>query len=371
MTLSKPLETIDQILNDRDIFGKVETPVTLIKEIYSLLVPPPNLSVYEPGVGTNIFQQHYPTFCKYSGCEIKPTCDLPSNIFIGDFFDQKLETYDLILGNPPFRVESTVPSTSPIPKKPIQKTIWPDIVKRCWNHLKPDGKMAFILPCIWLKPDKAGIYDLFTSHRILFLRTFDCVESNKLFHYKGQTPCCYVIVQKSPPLETFKIHDGDRFIDFKLKPGLCIPTKNADLLQKSLSKFSEPLKVIKISSTVPEGEVIDNPQLNYPIILGASLVEGQLIFNGIESEIPGLFQGTPKIILAHKRLPIPFLDLDGIYGVHGRDKYVILGTDEELKKIYAFLFREETQTIIKSFTIRMNYYEKYVFDYLPSVNEIV
>ena len=355
---------------DRDVYGKVETPVSLIKEIYALLSPSEGLRVYEPGVGTNLFRLNYPCSCEYSGCEIKPTCELLPEITIGDFFEQKLGQYDLIVGNPPFRVETSGPSASPIATKPSQKTIWMDMVKICWEHLVEGGRLAMILPCIWLKPDKAGIYGLFTSNCIEYLRTFDSVESNKLFRYNGQTPCCYVIVKKAPPNNTFKIWDKTEFIDFNLKPGYCIPTKNAKLLGEIQEKIREPLQVIKVATIVPAGaRVIDNPTKKFPIILGANY-DGKLEFNGIEHSEPGPHQGTSKIILAHKRLPIPYLDLAGTYGIHGRDKYVIQGTEEELRQIYEFLKTPLAQTIIKSFTIRMNYYEKYIFDYLPCAKEI-
>lgn len=354
---------------DRDVYGKVESPLSLIQEMYSLLKPDSGLRVYEPGVGTNLFRDNYPSDYKsYSGCEIHPTCELPPEIFIGDFFEHPLESYDLILGNPPFRVETTCPSTSPIATKPSQKTVWPDIVKRCWENLVDGGRLAMILPCIWLKPDKASIYSLFTTNCIEYLRTFDSTESNKLFRYNGQTPSCYVIVRKAPPNPTFKIWDKTEFIDFTLKPGYCIPTKNAKLLGEIQSNIQEPLKVVKVATLVPPGLIIDNPTQNFPIILGASYNNGQLIFNGLEHTEPGPYQGIPKIILAHKRLPIPFLDLSGTYGIHGRDKYVIMAdTTDELKEIYEFLQKPLAQTIIKSFTIRMNYYEKYIFEYLPKI----
>ena len=38
-------------------------------------------------------------------------------------------------------------------------------------------------------------------------------------------------------------------------------------------------------------------------------------------------------------------------------------------KVYDFLSKPIVQTIIKSFTIRMNFYEKYVFEYLPCIEE--
>jgi hypothetical protein len=348
----------DKNVKDKDILGRVLTPLCLIQEIYGLLSPylKEGLHVYEPGVGDNRFFENYPLTCTYTGCELSPRTDLPPSIFRGDFFDQSLETYDVILGNPPFRVETTGNGISPIPTKIAQKTIWPDIVKRCFKHLKEGGIMAMILPCIWMKPDKAGIYDLFTCHRILFLRCYSCVESNKLFGYNGQTPVCYVIVQKLPPI-TFMSYD-EGFIPFTLAPGLCIPTKNAGLLQKSRKSFKKSMTCVKIATEI-KGNIIENPTKKYPIL--TTYKNGMLY--GVESDTPGLFQGERKVILLHKSSPIPMLD-EGVYGVAGRDKYVL---DPEY---FEFLKLPLVQKIIKSFTIRMNFYEKYVFDYLPCKEEM-
>jgi len=351
--------SVKTVKTDKDILGRVLTPLCLIQEIYALLSPllKPGLSVYEAGVGDNRFFQNYPLPCSYSGCELSPMTELPDFIFSGDFFDQPLGTYDVILGNPPFRVETTGNGISPTPKKIAQKTIWPDIVKRCFEHLKEGGIMAMILPCIWLKPDMAGIYELFTSHRILHLRCYSCVESNKLFGYNGQTPICYVILQKLKPLPAFMIYD-EGFIPFTLHKGLCIPTKNAGLLQKSRQCFKKSMTCVKVATEI-KGVVIENPTQKFPIL--TTYKNGKLY--GVESDVSGLFQGEAKVILLHKSSPFPMLD-PGVYGLAGRDKYVFE------PEYFEFLKLPIVQKIIKSFTIRMNFYEKYVFDYLPCKEEM-
>jgi len=342
-------------INDR--LGRVFTPVSLIQEIYTHLTPylRPNLRVYEPGVGDHRFFKHYPMPCRYEGCELEPIEPNP-NIFHGSFFDQPLTEYDLILGNPPFRIETTGPSTSPIPKKPKQKTIWPDIVTRCFKHLKEDGILAMVLPCIWLKPDKAGIYDLFTQHRILVLKCFSCVESNKLFGYQGQTPVCYAVVQKSNPLPTFQIWDR-QFIAFSLEPGHCIPTRNAGLLQYSRTLFKRPLSPIKIATETktdlmpsPKNGVLYTYKNNQPY--GIADASGQY--------------HVPKVMMLHKSKPFPLLDLEGKYGVGGRDKYIFT---EDPQRMFVFLSHPIVQEILTCFTIRMNFYEKYTFDYIPCLEE--
>lgn len=341
-----------------DRLGRVPTPPCLLKEMYSVLMPylRPNMRVYEPGVGDNRFFQHYPLPCQYDGCEIEPG-DLPSHIYRGDFFQQTLTEYDLILGNPPFRIETTGPSTSPTPTKPKQRTLWAEMVHRCFQHLVPDGYLAMILPCIWLKPDKAGIYELFTTHRILCLKCFSCAESNKLFGYKGQTPVCYVLVQKSSPNSSFLLYDQG-FFPFTLYPSHCIPTRNARLLQYSRSLFQTSLKPVKIA-TATRTDLVPNPTRN-PVLY--TYKKGTVY--GVE-DASGIFH-VPKVMMLHKSKPFPILDLEGKYGVGGRDKYVFT---ESPDRMYTFLQTPLVQRILTSFTIRMNFYEKYTFDYIPCLEE--
>ena len=218
--------------------------------------------------------------------------------------------------------------------------------------------MALIIPCIWLKPDKEKIYDLFKNN-ILFLKIYSCVESNKLFGYKAQTPCCYVIVQKETN-NTFMLYDKcNDFQPFKLKEGYCIPTSNSQLISNFIPFVTiKPIKIAKIYKHVYP--IIKNPTKNYPII-----TTYKDTFYGFESLEPGLYQGIPKIIIAHKTKPIPFLDISGVYGVYGRDKYVILNTNiTNLKEQYEYLLLPIVQTILKSFTVRMNFIEKDIFKYI-------
>jgi hypothetical protein len=351
-------------------FAEVFTPPELVKEILEKIET--NKRIYEPGVGQGAFLEQIQKnndFQSYDGCEINPTPILESkinnktNIFKGDFFDDQLKEYDLIIGNPPFYQDGF--KGPPCAKTRKGKTIWPQIVKRCWEHLAPNGILAMVLPCIWLKPDKEKMYNLFTEHQILYLRVYTCVESNKLFNYKAQTPCCYVIVQKTKLFKPMQIYDeysttSNKFVSFTLKPGYCIPTQNAELIQtfKPTMKIN-PIKIAFIKKEL-ETTVVKEPSaaINiYPLITTYK----DTIY-GYESIQPGKYQGIPKIIMAHKTFPILFLDKEGTYGLYGRDKYVFTGTN--LMEQYEYLSQPIVQKIIKSFTVRMNFIEKDIFKYL-------
>ena len=356
-------------MSNKHKFAEVFTPPELVKEILEKIetIKSCKLSrIYEPGIGKGAFLNQINEFISYDGCEINPT-EVNTNknitIFEGDFFKHELKEYDLIIGNPPFSQDGF--KGPPCAKTRKGKTIWPQIVKRCWEHLVPDGILAMVLPCIWLKPDKEQIYDLFTEHQILYLRVYTCVESNKLFKYNAQTPCCYVIVQKTKALQPniIKLYDK-QFVSFTLKPGFCIPTQNAELIQS----FTPTMKInpIKIAFIKKELETIvvkepkskiNETQHIYPLITTYK----DTIY-GYESTHPGKYQGIPKIIMAHKTFPILFLDKEGIYGLYGRDKYVFIGPN--ILEQYEYLSQPDVQKIIKSFTIRMNFIEKDIFKYL-------
>ena len=368
-------------------FAEVFTPPELVKEILEKIKMIETTytkelekckRIYEPGVGKGAFLEQIKDFETYDGCEINPSNELNKfkindkiNIFEGDFFQHELKEYDLIIGNPPFYKDGFKGPPTAKSKNKKGTTIWPQIVKRCWEHLAPNGILAMVLPCIWLKPDKEKIYNLFTEHQILYLRVYTCVESNKLFNYKAQTPCCYVIVQKTKALQPniIQVYDQEskyKFISFTLKPGYCIPTQNAELIQSFVPTMKiNPIKIAYINKEIettlikePKSKINENNQ-QYPLITTYK----DTIY-GYESIHPGKYQGIPKIIMAHKTFPILFLDKEGIYGLYGRDKFIFLETNEKILEQYEYLSQPIVQKIIKSFTVRMNFIEKDIFKYL-------
>ena len=364
--------------NNKHKFAEVFTPPELVKEILEK-IESKSKRIYEPGVGKCAFLKQIimNDFHSYDGCEINPTTELTKindpkiNIFEGDFFNQELKEYDLIIGNPPFYKDGF--KGPPTAKTRKGTTIWPQIVKKCWEHLAPNGILAMVLPCIWLKPDKEKIYNLFTEHQILYLRVYTCVESNKLFNYKAQTPCCYVIVQKTKSLKPniIQVYDEnsstfDKFVSFTLKPGYCIPTQNAELIQSFVPTMKiNPIKIAYINKEIetsivkePKSKIIKDQKI-YPLITTYK----DTIY-GYESTHPGKYQGIPKIIMAHKTFPILFLDKEGTYGLYGRDKFVFTTNNDNLLEQYEYLSQPIVQKIIKSFTVRMNFIEKDIFKYL-------
>lgn len=361
-----------------------------------------------------------------------------------DITDEELiggESVDFVWGNLPFHNggKCFVPGLisgggggGGLGSKP--NTVWPKMIHFMFDHiLKPGGHFYAIIPCIWLKEDRAKIYDLFVrKHQLCFLRVFDCVRANAIFGYDCQTPVCYVMVRKNGggdgeecEIENenkngnnnkkrdkikFKLFDEscDQYIDFTLLHGLCIPTKHASLFQEAIlrgvgsgreSLYKRIHKVACMRKSIlgsafasapgSEGkyklmfhkknitsmgrleDYVTNGEYKYKIITGSSVDKktGNLILHGFVSRVPGLYSGTPKLILPHKRLLRCFKDYDGTYGFYGRDMHVFLckqtDTKEEIDALETKLTQPDAHKMIESgFTIRMNFIEKYVFQYI-------
>jgi hypothetical protein len=169
-------------------------------------------------------------------------------------------------------------------------------------------------------------------------------------------------VKKTKALNpNIKIYDQSiqNFVSFTLKPGYCIPTQNAALIQSFVPTMKiNPIKIAFIKKEL-ETQLIREPKAKdkYPLITTYK----DTIY-GYESIEPGKYQGVPKIIMAHKTFPILFMDKEGTYGLYGRDKYVFIG--KNLSDQYDYLSQPDVQKIIKSFTVRMNFIEKDIFKYI-------
>ena len=62
--------------------------------------------------------------------------------------------------------------------------------------MKDNGKMNVVIPSIWMKPDKAGMYDLLLKYQIEKLHAFHSSAVTKIFNYQVQTPLCYFLLTK-------------------------------------------------------------------------------------------------------------------------------------------------------------------------------
>ena len=431
-------------MSNKDKYGEVLTPYWFIQNMIDdcKMLMGDNFftqfkNIFEPGAGqgaffdvlqneNNVFdnpnyhyyfneinQEHYEKICNVSENHKDNVSYLMTDFFKLDLKDHS-NKYDLIIGNLPFNVFSKkfVPGLSKNNKdnkevtQSKSQTLWTQITQYCFDYLlKENGYYYCVIPCMWLKPDKAKIYDLFTKeYTICLLKTFNCKEANKIFNYQCQTPICYVLVQKKKQIKndnqlSFKLFSKrqDKYIDYTLFDNLCIPTNNQGVVSKSINyiretqstnlfsickkvsiikkelehnakKFYNKGLLEKHTQTISNDDDTSNEE--YKIITGALMTkEGVLSLNGFVTTQPSLYYGVPKLILPHKRLARYFKDYDGEYSCYGRDMFVFLCENkEQIDELYDFLSKPIMQEFVEnSFTVRMNFIEKYIFECIPNI----
>ena len=336
------------------------------------------------------------------------------------------EPFDFIIGNPPYNINGSIktPTNSKQKKTDDGKAIYVEFVKKSLEMLYEDGFINLIIPSLWLKPDKAYLYNTLTNLQIHKLHCLSTSETNKSFNYQAQTPTCFFligmgscphttndnpIINNGPTINNgawgqdpiIKIFDKSEqtYIPYILKPNYPIPTHGISIINKLLPfiekyghieyyKTNTASKKSIISIKHTETQKYKNIKTCYLDGLTPQIVENY-------SNIPLKFYKQPKLILAHKMYGFPYLDLTGEYGISTRDNYIINGkvvpytankqevaqytkeenktsgySLEDLQQIQAFLSTKFALFIFSTTNYRMRYLERYAFQFLPAITKI-
>ena len=250
------------------------------------------------------------------------------------------------------------------------------------NLLKNAGHLCIIIPSLWVKPDKMGIYNLLTQYKILALHTLTNTETNKVFNYQAQTPTCYFLLEKSLRAPDQAIYIYDKFLKtyvaYSLRSSYPIPLHGISIINKLL-KFIDiygALKVLKTNSPSKRSMFASEISSEYPYrnintcILGKfNKLKPKLMFN--YSSLPQTGNEKVKLVLAHKMYGFPYFDISGVYGVSARDNYIIQDYSlDDLKRIQKFLSSKFALFIYSTASYRMKYLEKYAFEFFPDITKI-
>ena len=308
-------------------------------------------------------------------------CDFLST----DYHPSLIKSFDYIIGNPPFHFNGVkkVPTNTIKSKKTDGVTPWISFIKRSISLLKSNGSLLYIVPSIWMKPDKARVYQLLTGYHLQKIKCYTNTETNQLFSGEAQTPTCAFLLKKKPQStllpQNIELFDKDRdtFISYTLQPGNPIPLFGATIIQKlqrfvkisgnhlQVTKTNMPKKNIILSCSTSSTHI-------YPNIHTCTLNGLNPILKITYSDQPLAFYGEMKLCLAHKMYGFPFLDTNGEYGISNRDNYVIANKSIiELKQIAKFLRTKTALYIFEAARYRMKYLEKYAFEFIPDITELV
>lgn len=374
----------------KEEYGEVRTPAGLVRETLSLVptssLKSSHLRCLDMGAGTGAFTSELlsrvPPDARVTAVEIqRHHCEFLQreygnrvDVIGADFTDfMPDERYNLIVGNPPFNAfgRRKVP-TGDGDKKRDGRCIWPAFVAKALQLLEHNGILCCIIPALWLKPDKAGMYDALTSYDLIAIKAYNASQACKLFDGNAQTPITLVCLRKNEPRACVRIM-GEPDCDWPLCSGRPIPMcmcldilKMSPLLDTyghlSMVKTNLPKKGVTVS---PEKDDVHR----WPGIKTCVVQNGVPTLVVDYANKPLAFSGQPKVVLAHKMHGYPYLDAEGSYGVSNRDCYVFASHDvNALERVHKFLSSSTVMRLYDATRYRMRYLEKYIFELLPDIS---
>ena len=270
---------------------------------------------------------------------------------------------------------------NPVIKLSGRKTIWINFAIESILHLKnKTGILCIFIPSIWMKPDKAGMYDLLLKYQIEKLHAYHSSAVMKTFNYQVQTPLCYFLLTKRENQGRIQLYDQQKksYIDFSLQKHIPIPLCFSSIVNKFLKMVHQygALKVIKTNMPPNNAKISANPslELDYPFknIKTTTLSKDKTPSIQVNySDTPLAHHGETKIVMAHKMYGFPYLDKEGTYGISSRDNYIINNRPtNELYLLNEFLSTTLILFLFDTTRYRMRYLEKYVFEYIPDFSKI-
>lgn len=293
--------------------------------------------------------------------------------------------FDYVVGNPPYNLNGVqkVPANGNVSKKEDGKAAWFDFVKHSMDLLVPEGSLLYVTPLIWMRPDRFNRYGFFMNHELVSIRCIsDTNATKRAFGPCGQTPLSLFHMRKSHARPIISIYDMEANIDvhFRLSRGCALPVNGALLMQAMGSVVSKTgfLRVHK-TNMPPKGCRLNTKQdalYPFPNIRSCLIADGRKkSWSGsydaqLEKEYSNVelaYAGQPKLVMAHRRLGMPFLDLAGTYGISNRDAYVYISTRANMMRAKKLLSTRLALYIFSCFRYRMKYLEKEAFWYVPDV----
>jgi hypothetical protein len=234
-----------------------------------------------------------------------------------------------------------------------------------------------------MKPDKKKVYNLLTSYKINKIKCFSNTETNKLFNKQAQTPTCILyltkelidIINNNTLIKLYdKIHNN--FIDYCFKINEPIPVFGSSVIAKlkeytyrygclNIIKTNLPYKTVSISKTKTEKHLYKNIKTCH-----LKNLTPEIIYEYSDKPLP--YYNCLKLVLSHKMYGFPVIDREKKYGISNRDNYVFLSSDiNDLIKIKDFLSTKFALYVYNATRYRMMYLEKYIFQLLPDITNIL
>ena len=366
---------------DKEKYGEVTTDFKLIQEMFSQfpkeIFTNPNLKWLDVGAGNGYFSMVL--FNKlFYGLEavipkpnkrvkhilstmitlievnsshtetLKSFFGKDAQIKICDFLSyEPYEKFDIIYGNPPYTCDGIIktPTNTKTNKNNDGKCVWTDFVKHSLFLLKSGGFLSFIIPSLWMRPDKAKMHSFMLHYKFHKIKCLTNTQTNKWFKGNAQTPTCFFLLEKKETNGSLSLYDPcyKEYINYNYSIEHPIPLFGCSLIQK-LKPFVEKYGYIKIEKTnMPPKNVTLSIEKRtthlceniHTCLINNNKPKLKIMYSNKELK----YYKTPKLVLAHKMYGFPFYDVSGCYGISNRDNYIILGkTHKQFLILQNFLF---------------------------------
>lgn len=400
----------------KELYGEVNTPFYIIQEMIENIpnkyLKNPNLKWLDPACGKGYYAMGlYTILMKTLQDKIISVKDRHNHIlknmiymveynienykYLVEFFGNdanilnmdflkltQWKDFDIIIGNPPYNFNGLkkVPTNKTSQKTQDGITIWDEFIKHSIYLLKPDGLLSFIVPSIWMKPDKMKMYQYMLSYKIHTIKSYTNTETKKIFKGQAQTPTCYFLLQKCQPDNILQLynHHNNIYENYHIQDYKPIPLFGSNIINKVM-KITNKFGNIKVQKTNLPSKFNNISNTYHETLFPFKNIKTVHNKNNIPklvlqySDKPCKYYGCEKLILGHKMYGFPYYDISGSYGISNRDNYVIIlneGNREKYIKLQQFLTTDIIMFIYETTRYRMKYLEKYAFEFIPDITSL-
>jgi len=248
-----------------------------------------------------------------------------ANICCADFLNEeenvlrqfKVDKFDVIIGNPPFQDESS--------SKTAQggHDLYPKFFINSFALLKENGYLSFINPAKWRAPDKKGylkqMWDIFMNNNALFLKIYGFDETKKIFKGGAVTRIDYYLIQKNTKKysKTKLIDEEDIPHEINIREWSFLPNYDFDTIRKILIDNDHGIKVIysrgSYGTDKPNVQKVKSGLFKHPVRHTHTIKDGDVLYWSNTTK-NGHF-GEKKVILGKGLYPYPYNDYKGEYGM--------------------------------------------------------
>jgi len=287
----------------------------------------------------------------------------------------KLNSFDVILGNPPYN-KGGIRSHTGKQLGDKNETIWTKFIEKSFEWLKPDGFLAFINPLSWLKKSHSLHNEMLEKH-IVWLKLWDDSQSKGMIN--ADIPISLYVLQNTLNTQNKKTEIISEIKRKKLtttsfeylNKNYSIPLafhsifdKLIQFIEKHNCSLEYKTKTIKSSGTkakIPTDYTLEDMWA----IDTYTLNEGILVKKATEQHPDA---NKRKLIIANKRgFKGAFID-EGKLSLTGNHKFYILGDNLELiKKIMDF----NISVVISDYPkYGQSFLDNEAFKYLPDIRKL-